>query len=148
MKTGSESARWMSVYGTELSLAARAARTGLPSINSPVSSITDRPGPQKSSIYIRCANLRRTSRVIPTYFKKPLMLLESPWADFRRRQTVIGSGYIGHGWETHPQSRPVLHHPRRAAQRSIGLIDTADNFAVRKHVEIIVVPLAGWPGPV
>jgi len=35
------------------------------------------------------------------------MLLASPWADFRRRQTVIGSGYIGHGWETHPQSRPV-----------------------------------------
>jgi hypothetical protein len=27
----------------------------------------------------------------------------------------------------------------------MGLIDATDNFAVRKHVEITVVPLAGWP---
>src|SRR5215475_3194567 len=36
-------------------------------------------------------------------------------------------------------------HPRRADRRSMGLIDATDNFAVRQHVEIIVVPLAGWP---
>jgi hypothetical protein len=34
---------------------------------------------------------------------------------------------------------------RRADRRSIGLVDATDNFAVRKHDEIIVVPLAGWP---
>jgi hypothetical protein len=33
-------------------------------------------------------------------------------------------------------------HPRRAYRRRIGLIDATDNFAVRKHVEIIVAPLA------
>ena len=42
----------------------------------------------------------------------------------------------------HPQR---AESDRRADRRSIGLVDSTDNFAVRKHVEIIVVPLAGWP---
>jgi hypothetical protein len=39
-------------------------------------------------------------------------------------------------------------HPRHSCGRRIGLIDATDNFAVGKHVEIIVVLLAGWPRPV
>src|SRR5262249_1967565 len=42
----------------------------------------------------------------------------------------------------HPQP---AESDRRADRRSIGLVDSTDNFAVRNHVEIIVVPLAGWP---
>jgi hypothetical protein len=33
-------------------------------------------------------------------------------------------------------------HPRRADGRSMGVIDATDNFAVRKHVEIIVGRMA------
>src|SRR5262249_28958522 len=35
-------------------------------------------------------------------------------------------------------------HPGRADWRGTGLIDAADNFAVRKHVEIVIVPMARW----
>jgi hypothetical protein len=27
----------------------------------------------------------------------------------------------------------------------MGLIDAADNFAVRKHVEIVIAPMLQWP---
>jgi hypothetical protein len=36
-------------------------------------------------------------------------------------------------------------HPSRAYRRCVGFEDATDNFALGKHVEIIVVPLAGRP---
>src|SRR5215813_2063799 len=35
-------------------------------------------------------------------------------------------------------------HPRRTHRRGVNLKDAADNSAVGEHVEIVVVPFAGW----
>jgi hypothetical protein len=35
-------------------------------------------------------------------------------------------------------------HPRRSYGRSVGFEDAADNSAVRQHIEIVVIPVAGW----
>src|SRR5215831_18316851 len=35
-------------------------------------------------------------------------------------------------------------HPRRSYGRCIGVEDAADSFAVGQHVEIVMIPLAGW----
>jgi hypothetical protein len=34
-------------------------------------------------------------------------------------------------------------HPRASYRRGIGLEDTADNFAIGQHVEIVIIPFAG-----
>jgi hypothetical protein len=34
-------------------------------------------------------------------------------------------------------------HPRRTYRRGVDLEDAADHTAVREHVEVIIVPLAG-----
>jgi len=46
------------------------------------------------------------------------MLLARPCADFRRRQTVIGSDYIGHGWGR-PQSVQFFIITRAPCRRVI-----------------------------
>jgi hypothetical protein len=35
-------------------------------------------------------------------------------------------------------------HPTRADRRGVGLEDAADNSADRQHIEIVVIPVAGW----
>jgi hypothetical protein len=35
-------------------------------------------------------------------------------------------------------------HPRRSSGRRVYLEDAANNGAIGEHVEIVVVPLAGW----
>jgi hypothetical protein len=35
-------------------------------------------------------------------------------------------------------------HPWASYRRGVGLEDAADNRAIFKHVEIVVVPFAGW----
>jgi hypothetical protein len=36
-------------------------------------------------------------------------------------------------------------NPRRSDRRGVRLHDAADDGAIAEHVEVIVVPLAGWP---
>jgi hypothetical protein len=37
-------------------------------------------------------------------------------------------------------------HPRQSNRRRCGVEDAADNDAIGKHVEIVIIPLTGWAG--
>jgi hypothetical protein len=35
-------------------------------------------------------------------------------------------------------------HPRRTLRRGVHLHDAADDGTIGEHIEVVVVPLAGW----
>jgi hypothetical protein len=82
----------------------------------------------------RCGNQRAPSEVKVSQLPPPAFANAAAAASrvaVRRAVLMVPEG-----------ERP---HPRRTDRRCIGLIDATANFAVVRHVEIIVVPLTGWP---